>query len=160
MATPMSRLLEEVSRDHFPYPPATPEEIDAFEQRVGWKLDPDLRAFYLHCNGARLFEPPPFSPFRILPLFEIERGRAAIFGEDDDQWGPASIYAICDVQDGDYVMVDVSRQVDGRYPLMDGWKEAWRNKEYTWPLASSFSEFLARALRSSGRQFWLDQHEN
>ena len=63
------------------------------------------------------------------------------------------------MQDGDYVMVDVSQQVDGRYPLMDGWKEAWRNKEYTWPLASSFSEFLAEALRSNGRQFWLDQHE-
>ncbi|MGZ3460626.1 MAG: SMI1/KNR4 family protein [Archangium sp.] len=155
----MSRLLEEVSREHFPHPPVTPEEIEEFERRMGWKLDPDLRAFYLHCNGARLFEPPPSSPFRILPLSEIERGRAAIFGEDDDQWGPPSIYAICDVQDGDYVMVDVSRQVDGRYPLLDGWKEAWRNKEYTWPLASSFSEFLAKALRSNGRQFWLDQHE-
>jgi hypothetical protein len=31
MATPMKRLLEEVSRDHFPYPPATPEQIEAFE---------------------------------------------------------------------------------------------------------------------------------
>jgi hypothetical protein len=51
MATPMSRLLEEVSRDHF-HPPVTPEEIEAFEQRVGWTLDPDLRAFYLHCNGV------------------------------------------------------------------------------------------------------------
>ena len=50
MATPMSRLLEEVSREHFPHPPATPEELEEFEQRVGWKLDPDLRAFYLNCN--------------------------------------------------------------------------------------------------------------
>jgi hypothetical protein len=155
----MNSLLEEVSRKHFPSAPATHEEIVAFEQRVGWKLDPDLRAFYLHCNGARLFEPPPFSPFSILPLAEIERGRAAIFGEDDDQWGPASLYTLCDVQDGDYVMVDVSRQVDGRYPLSDGWKEAWRYKEYTWPLADSFSEFLLGALRSNGRQFWLDQRE-
>ena len=45
-------LLEGVSRDHFPRPPATPEEIEAFEQRVGWPLDPDLRAFYLHCSGV------------------------------------------------------------------------------------------------------------
>jgi SMI1/KNR4 family protein SUKH-1 len=50
MAAPMNRLLEEVSRDHFPYPPATPEQIEAFEQRAGWKLAPDLRAFYLHCT--------------------------------------------------------------------------------------------------------------
>ena len=159
MMPPMSRLLDEVSRDHFPHPPATAEEIEEFEQRAGWKLDPDLRAFYLHCNGARLFEPPPFAPFRILTLSEIERGRAAIFGEDDDRWGPASLYAICDVQEGDYVMVDVSRRIDGRHPLLDGWKEAWRNKEYTWPVASSFAEFLAEALRSDGRQFWLARQE-
>ncbi|MFY0574034.1 hypothetical protein ACN28S_06395 [Cystobacter fuscus] len=35
---PMSRLLEEVSREHFPYPPAMPEEVEEFEQRVGWKF--------------------------------------------------------------------------------------------------------------------------
>ncbi|WP_430384175.1 hypothetical protein [Archangium violaceum] len=27
----MSSLLEEISRKHFPYPPATPEEIEVFE---------------------------------------------------------------------------------------------------------------------------------
>jgi hypothetical protein len=54
MAMLMSSLLEEISRDHFPKPPASPEEIEEFERRVGWRLDPDLRAFYLHCNGAAL----------------------------------------------------------------------------------------------------------
>jgi hypothetical protein len=60
----MSSLLEEVCRDHFPYRPATPEQLEAFEQRVGWKLDPDLRAFYLHCDGAELFERRPNAPYR------------------------------------------------------------------------------------------------
>ena len=32
-----------------------------FERRVGWRLDPDLRAFYLHCNGAELIERLPDS---------------------------------------------------------------------------------------------------
>jgi hypothetical protein len=31
MATPMSDLLEAVSREPFPHPPATPEEIEEFE---------------------------------------------------------------------------------------------------------------------------------
>ena len=97
----MSSLLEEVSRDHFPYPPATPEEIAEFEQRVGWRLDPDLRAFYLHCNGAELIERLPDTPYRILPLSKIVRARVAIYGEDDGKWGPASMYTLCDVQDGD-----------------------------------------------------------
>jgi hypothetical protein len=67
MATAMSSLLEEISREHFPYPPDTPEEIKEFERPVGWKLDPDLRAFYLHCNGAELIERLSDSPYQILP---------------------------------------------------------------------------------------------
>ena len=55
----MQRLLAKISRQHFPNPPASQEEISAFEQRVGWRLDPELRAFYQHCNGADLFERRP-----------------------------------------------------------------------------------------------------
>jgi cell wall assembly regulator SMI1 len=156
MATPMRLLLEEVSRDHFPYPPAVPEEIEEFERRVGWKLDPDLRAFYLHCNGAELIERLPDSPYQILPLSQIVRARVAIYGEDDDKWGPASVYAICDVQDGNYLLVDVARQENGRYPVIDGWHEAWPDPKYCDQIAPSFSDFLARALRD-GRAYWLKE---
>ncbi|MFY0583635.1 SMI1/KNR4 family protein [Cystobacter fuscus] len=155
MATPMSRLLEEVSREHFPYSPATPEEVEAFERRVGWTLDPDLRAFYLHCNGAELFKRLPNTPYRLLSLTEIIRARVAVYGEDDDKWGSASMYTLCDVQDGDYVLVDVARQENDRYLLTDGYHEAWPNPEYCGPVASSFSEFLEKALRSKGRLFYL-----
>jgi hypothetical protein len=55
----MNALLEEISRHHFPNPPATPEQIEEFERRVGWRLDPELRAFYLHCDGAALFRRRP-----------------------------------------------------------------------------------------------------
>lgn len=157
MPTPISSLLEEVSRDHFPHPPATPGEIEEFERRVGWKVDPDLRAFYLHCNGAELFKRLPNTPYRLLSLAEIIRARVAIYGEDDDKWGPGSMYAICDVQDGDYVLVDVARQENDRYPLTDGYHEAWPNPDYCEQIASSFSEFLEKALRSKGRLFYLQQ---
>lgn len=155
MTTPMSSLLEEVSRDHFPYPPATPEELVEFEQRVGWRLDPDLRAFYLHCNGAELIERLPDTPYRILPLSKIVRARVAIYGEDEDKWGPASMYTLCDVQDGDYVLVDVSQQENGRYLLMDGYREAWPNPEYCGPVSRSFSKFLEAAIRSRSPVYWL-----
>jgi hypothetical protein len=156
MATPMSRLLEEVSRDHFPRPPATPEEIEEFEQRVGWKLDPDLRAFYLHCNGAALLHWPD-SPYEILPLSKIVRARVAIRGKDDDSRGPASMYAFCYVRDGNYAVLDVSRQIDGRYPLIDGDHETWPNSEYCAQFASSFSEFLEQVLRTRRSLYWLGE---
>ncbi len=155
MATPMSRLLEEISRDHFPYPPATPEDIEEFERRVGWKLDPDLRAFYLHCNGAELIQQRPDCPYRILPLDKIVRARVALRGEDSDEWGPASMYAICDVQDGNYILLDVSRQEHGRYPVLDGDHETWPDLEYCRQFAGSFSEFLEGVLRARSPGYWL-----
>lgn len=155
MPTPMSSLLEEVSRHHFPYPPATSEQIEEFEHRVGWRLDSDLRAFYLHCNGAELIERLPESPYQILPLNEIVRARVAIRREDDDAWGPASMYALCDVQDGNYVVLDVSRQENGRYALFDGWHETWPDPAYCRQIARSFAEFLEGALRAGGPAYWL-----
>ncbi len=155
MPRTMMSLLEEVSREHFPYPPATPEQIDDFEQRAGWTLDPDLRAFYLHCNGAELFKRLPDAPYQILPLAEVVRARVAIFGKDEDRLGPASQYAICDVQDGNYILIDVSKQENGRYPIIDGDHEAFPDPKYCEQISNSFSEFLDRALRSKGRQFYL-----
>jgi hypothetical protein len=153
----MHELLAEVSRLHFPYAPASPEEIEAFEQRLGWSLDPDLRAFYLHCNGAELFKRLPDSPFHLLPLSEVVRARVAILNEDDDAYGPASWYAFCYVQDGDYVLLDMAHSSgQGRYPILDGWHEGFPNPTYCKRIASSFAEFLARALSSNGEPFWLD----
>ncbi|XXF78106.1 SMI1/KNR4 family protein [Myxococcaceae bacterium GXIMD 01537] len=151
----LQTLLEEVSRHHFPNPPATLADIAAFEQRVGWRLDPDLRAFYLHCDGGTLFKRRPDANYRFLPLAEIVRARVAFFGEDKDEDGPASMYALCDLQDGDYVLVDVARREEGRYPLVDGWHEAWPNPKHCKQLAHSFEEFLMRALSSGGAFFWL-----
>ncbi|WP_255671472.1 SMI1/KNR4 family protein [Corallococcus sp. AS-1-6] len=84
----MNRLLAEVATHHFPNPPATPAQIAAFEARVGWRLDANLRAFYLHCNGAALFDASPEMNYRILPLEQIERARAAIRGSEEDADGP------------------------------------------------------------------------
>jgi len=158
MAAPLNSLLEEVSREHFPHPPATPEEIEEFEQQVGWRLDPDLRAYYLHCNGAELIKRLPDTPYRILPLSKIVRARVAIFGKnnDDDAHGPASMWAICDVQDGNYLLVDVAQQENGRYPIMDGWREGWPDPKYCDQIATSFSDFLERALRQ-GQAYWLNE---
>lgn len=152
----MAPLLEEISRHHFPNPPASPGDIDAFERRVGWRLDPDLRAFYLHCDGASLFKRPD-SPFRFCSLSELVRARVVMAGEDSDERGPSSWYALCALHDSNYILLDVSQQQEGRYALRDGYREGFPDPEYCPVIAHSFSEFLAGALRSNGNWFWLEQ---
>ncbi|RYZ40465.1 MAG: SMI1/KNR4 family protein [Myxococcaceae bacterium] len=150
----MTALLDEVVRQHFPNPPATLEQLDAFEQRTGWRLDPDLRAFYLRCDGANLFDRTD-PAFTFLPLSQLHRARVVMRQDDTDRSGPSSWYAICEVRDSNYILLDVSQQQDGRYPIRDGYNEAFPDPSYCRPIAASFSEFLSGALRSNQRWFWL-----
>jgi hypothetical protein len=147
-------LLAELDTKHFPARPATEDEIARFERRVGWKLDPDLRAFYRHCNGAKLFR-ERWAPYELLPLDRILRARVAMRDEDSDAWGPASLYVICYVEDGDYVAVDTSRPAAGFYPLLDLFHETFPDPADITVISDRFAEFLARALHSGGGHFWL-----
>ncbi|RKH40836.1 SMI1/KNR4 family protein [Corallococcus llansteffanensis] len=151
-------LLDEVSHAHFPNPPATSAQIEAFEQRMGWKLDADLRAFYLHCDGASLFDLVN-SPFIFPALAKWVRARKFIFGEDLDEGGPDTWFVVCEVLDGNCIILDVSQQENGRSPIRDGYREGFPDPKWCPRIAGSFSEFLAGALQSKGRWFWLGADE-
>jgi cell wall assembly regulator SMI1 len=151
----MEQLLAELSRSHFPNAPATPAQVAEFEGRMGWRLDPDLRAFYLHCDGATLFRPRPHAKYRVLPLAEIQRARVVMRGEEDDSMGAASWYTLLYLQDSDYVLLDVARQQNGRYALLDAFHETYPLEVR--PIAAAFGEFLERALSSGNRLFWLNE---
>jgi hypothetical protein len=155
----MDRLVAEISRHHFPNPPATPEEIEAFEQAAGWRLDTDLRAFYLHCNGAVLFQQPN-SPCRLRPLSQLRRARVDMRDSDTDAWGPASWYVIGDLTESDRLIVDVESLQNGRYPVIDGFHEGMLGTDDCKRITNSFSEFLERFLSSGGRKFWLGTPED
>ncbi|NTX12026.1 SMI1/KNR4 family protein [Myxococcus sp. CA056] len=148
----MQTLLEELSRDHYPNPPATSAQIAEAAARLGWRLDPDLRAFYLHCDGATLFRRRPDAKYRILSLSEIERARVRMRGEDDDSMGAATWYTLLYCQDSDFVLVDVA-QPGGPYPLLDAFHETY--PLHVRQIARSFQEFLQLALRSGNKLFWL-----
>src|SRR5436190_3799474 len=145
--------LAAVLRDHFPRPPASSAELAEFEARWGVRLDPDLEAFYRASNGARLFAPVD-APYRILPLDQIIRARAAIYGEDESEYGPPSLLAICDVEDGNYVAIDTSSSEGGCFPVLDVFHETF--PEQAERISASFGEFLHQALHNGGRHFWID----
>ena len=150
----LTELLDELVSRHHPEPPATLAQIEEAEAKLGWPLGAELRSFYLRCNGACLFGRFPDYRFRILPLAEIKRARVAVFGDDSDEWGPASWYVVCEVGDADYVAIDTST-LNGQYPVYDCWHEAFPNPKECRKIARSFTEFLEQALRSGGNLFWL-----
>ncbi|RKH39708.1 SMI1/KNR4 family protein [Corallococcus interemptor] len=153
----MDNLLAEFFRHHHPNPPASAQQIAAFEARMGWQLDAEIRAFYLRSNGGGLFAPMPNPKYGILSLDEIQRARVAIRGRDQESAGPASHFTLVDMQDTDFVIVDVARRENDRYPLLDAFHETYPDE--TPLIASSFGEFLEKALRSGGRPFWLSGGE-
>ncbi len=149
----MQRLLAELTRAHFPNPPATPEQIASFEALMGWRLDTDLRAFYLHCDGAALFSPRTEDPnYRLLSLAEIQETLVRVRRRDQGAVEAASWYPVVDCQDSDYVLVDVARP-GGPYRLLDAWHETYPRQVKQ--IASSFSEFLGKALASNDHLYWL-----
>ncbi|NMO23209.1 SMI1/KNR4 family protein [Pyxidicoccus fallax] len=148
----MNSLLDTITREHFPHPPATPEQIAAFEARMGWRLDADLRAFYLHCDGAELFRPLPEANYSILSLAEIQETLIRVRRRDQGAVEAASWYPVADCQDSDYVLVDVAKP-GGPYRLLDAWHETYPSQVKQ--IASSFSEFLEKALASNDHLYWL-----
>jgi hypothetical protein len=145
--------LEAIKQRHYPGPPASNAEIGEFEAHWHVQLDPDLATFYRACNGAKLFDSVN-APFEILPLDEVVRARVAIYGRDENEFGPATILAICDVEDGNYVGIDISKSQHGYFTILDLFHETFP-KEAEW-IADSFGEFLHGALHNDGRHFWID----
>jgi hypothetical protein len=152
----MERLLAEVTRAHFPHPPATPEQIAAFEAQVGWQLDADLRAFYLHCDGVELFQRLPDANYSILSLADIQRSTPRLRRRDGGAVGAASWFPLVDCQDSDFVLIDVA-QTGGPHPLLDAYHETYPHGVRQ--IAASFREFLEQALGSGDRLFWLREED-
>ena len=150
----LEQMLAEISRSHFPRPPATLEQVAAFEKHAGWQLDAELRAFYLHCDGAELFRPLPEANYSILSLANIQRMTERVRVRDGGAPHAASWFPLVDCQDSDLVLVDVARP-GGPYRLLDAYHETYPREVRQ--IAVSFGEFLAQALRSENRFFWLTE---
>lgn len=120
---------------------------------MGWQFDSDLRAFYLHCDGATLFVPRDEDPnYRILSLAEIPQVTARLRKRDASA-ATASWFPVADCQDSDFVLVDVAKPAP--FPLLDAWHETYPHRVRQ--IAASFGEFLERALASNDHLFWLGE---
>ena len=88
--------------------------------------------------------------FRRPSSSRFKRPSAYVRGSDDDSMGPASWWTLVDCQDSDFILVDVAPPPP--YPLLDAYHGTY---PAVTPVAASLREFLARALSSNNRLYWL-----
>ena len=101
-------LFFEIESFHSSEPCADVGEIDRFDEQNELHLPPDLKSFYQKYKSASLFDNIGGPAYRFVPITEIHRTRIDIYGEDTDEWGPNTWLTICDVQDGNYIAMDIS----------------------------------------------------
>jgi cell wall assembly regulator SMI1 len=147
-------LIEEVKALHHPLPPASREELRRTEERLGCPLPADLRQFYESCGGAHLF-PSEASGYEILEPDLLRPVGREVLGEGAEKV-PSSWLALCYVQDGNYVAIDLPPKPSGEVWIIDCFHETIGIEGYSTIIAVSFAEFLRLALQSDGKLYWLE----
>ena len=153
----IEELFAEIDELHFPEFCVDPSEIERFEKQLGKELPEDLKSFYRHYKSVKLFGQEGFSViYRFVPISEIHPTRYDIFDDKSadlsrlDSW-----LTICDVQDGNYIAIDVNSNNGQEYNFIDCFHESFGEPGGCTVIAKSFTELLARALHSgSDTIFW------
>lgn len=147
----MDGLIHCIKSEHVWLPPLPNTEnlIREFDTQQGFRLPSDLKTFYRHCGGAHLFD----GAYVFVPLPEVCHASLAVFGEDSDDWCPPSWYAFCDVQDGNWVGMDLSTGDELTYPILDFDHDNMADCNV---IARSFTAFLAASLAAQGDYFWIN----
>jgi len=145
----IEQLIERIRTDeHCVLIPATGQPpIDA-----KYSLPADVREFYDRCGGAVLFE--GFWQLRIVPPPEFVRANPVIVGELCEYDISSSWYIFARQEDGSTQLftIDLDSARHGR--CYDSFWNRYGLVGSTPIVAVSFTDFLERALRGRGRQFW------
>jgi cell wall assembly regulator SMI1 len=156
--TDLEDLFSEIERLHAWEACADPSAIDDLEKRLGDPFPNDLKAFHRRYDVVRLFAGGDGdAPYRFVPVGEIRPTRIDVYGEDNDEWGPGTWLTVCDVQDGNYIAVDIASK-DGAYcNYIDCFHETFAMPGQSKIMAWSFTELLDRALHGGAGHFWLQE---
>jgi hypothetical protein len=152
----LKTLFSEIEKLHVWEPCTYPNAFADLENRIGHCLPDDLRLFYETYETVKLFAADDYNAnYRFVPVSQIHRTRQDIYGIDTDEWGPSTWLTVCDVQDGNYVAIDVL-SIDGdACNYIDCFHEVFAVPGHSKIVARSFTELLRRALKGGGNHYWL-----
>jgi hypothetical protein len=134
--------------------------IKKWEKLTKFTLPDDFKQFLEEIGGCKL-HPGNHATYamRVFGLPEVQPYSTLI--DDPDEFGvPASWFAIADLQDGNFVLMDLATTMKSRVNIMDGFHEELGLELEI--IAKSFTEFMQIAIKDSrvssgggsGRKFW------
>jgi cell wall assembly regulator SMI1 len=154
----LQNLFSEIERLHSWEACSNPGAVADLEQRLGCSFPDDIKAFYRRYDTVRLFaDEHGDAAYRFVPAGEIHPTRKDVYGEDSDEWGPGTWQTVCDVQDGNYIAVDIASQEGAYCNYIDCFHETFAMPGQSKIVARSFAEFLDRALHGGARLYWLQE---
>ncbi len=151
----LQKLFMEIESLHTWEPAIDPAQIDQVQMRHGFELPRDLCEFYKRYRSVRLFVGEYGTIYRFVPIDQIHPTRLDIYGKDTADWGPDSWFTVCDVQDGNYIAIDVGSRYGDRCNYIDCFHETFAEPGESRIISLSFTELLTCALDSHGKLFFL-----
>jgi hypothetical protein len=149
-------LFSEIEKLHAWEPCTDPGAFSNLEKRIGHSLPNDLRLFHETYNTVTLFPTGDYqATYRFVPVSQIHPTRQDVYGLDADEWGPSTWLTVCDVQDGNYVAIDVLSKDGDNCSYIDCFHEVFAVPGYSKIVARSFTELLRRALQGGDNHYWL-----
>ena len=157
--TDLEDLFSEIDRLHSWDACSSPSAIADLEACLGYPFPDDIKAFYQRYDTVRLFVSKDGDTlYRFIPVGEIHPTRIDVYGKDIDEYGPSTWLTVCDVQDGNYVAIDIASQDGEYYNYIDCFHETFAMPGQSRIVARSFTELLHRALRGGdNHQYWLQE---
>ena len=157
MSTPqLDSLFNQIESEHHFVLAQNPNLIDTIEENSGYQFPDDLKEFYRRYESVCLYskEDPLY---RFLSVDELHTTRIDIYGEDSIDLGPDHWWSVCDVQDGNYISIDLKSFQDKEYNYIDAFHETFAEKGYSMIIAKSFTELLSKALMGGDSQVFFLQ---
>jgi len=153
----LEQLFVEIETKHNYELCIDPSSIEDLERSHGYQLPSDLKAFYRRYKSVKLFVYEYGATYFFVPVSEMHPTRIDIYGEDTDEWGPSTWLSVCDVQDGNYIAIDIASKDKGGYNYIDCFHETFARPGESQIIAKTFTELLERALHGGGDNVYYCQ---
>ncbi len=151
-------LFAEIDSLHSFEPCSDETEIDRFENQHSYRLPSDLKTFYKKYGSVKLFDDKYGCVYRFVSVSEIHPTYEDVYGKDFDEGRPRAWFTVCDVQDGNYIAIDLESKSGDEYNFIDCFHETFAQPGESKIVAKSFTELLDLALHSNGNLYYLQEN--